>query len=112
MDTLKKNIQPYLKKINLTCENFHVHKLFFFGSVCTEHFHSDSDIDLLIELEPMPPLMLGETILNLWNEFEILFQRKVDLLTTDQQIKNPILKKNINNSKQLFYDRESRKILV
>ena len=112
MDILRNNLRPYIEKLNETCENYPVDKLFFFGSVCTEYFKTSSDIDVIIELEPMKPLMQGETILNLWDEFEALFRRKVDLLTTDQHIKNPILKKNINNTKQLFYDRESGKISV
>ena len=112
MGKLNYNLKPYYIKLTETCENYPIHKLFFFGSVCTEHFKPESDIDLIIELDPMKPLIQGETILNLWDEFENLFQRKVDLLTTDQQIKNPVLKRNINNTKQLFYDRESRKISV
>ena len=112
MQILKYNLLPYVDELNKTCENYPVHRLFFFGSVCTEHFKTESDIDLLIELEPLEPLQQGEVILGLWNEFEDLFQRKVDLLTTDQAIKNPVLKRNIHNTKQLFYDRENRKISV
>jgi predicted nucleotidyltransferase len=112
MDILKHNLKPYHNKLKETCENYPIHKLFFFGSVCTEHFKPMSNIDLIIELYPMKTLVLGETILNLWNEFEDLFKRNVDLLTTDQQIRNPILKRNINNTMQLFYGRESVKISV
>lgn len=112
MNILRYNLEPYFEKLKETCDNYYVYKLFFFGSVCTNNFTQDSDIDLLLELVPMKPLKQGETILDLWNEFEILFQRKVDLITTDQQIKNPVLKRNINNTKQLFYDRENRKISV
>jgi len=112
MCKLNYNLKPYYIKLTETCENYPINKLFFFGSVCTASFNPQSDIDLIIKLEPMKALVQGETILNLWNEFEDIFQRKVDLLTTDQQIKNPVLKRNINNTKQLFYDRESRKISV
>ena len=112
MGKLNYNLKPYYIKLTETCENYPIDKLFFFGSVCTDSFKPESDIDLIIKLVPMNTLVQGETILNLWNEFEDIFQRKVDLLTTDQQIKNPVLKRNINNTKQLFYDRESRKISV
>ena len=110
MNTLLHNLFPYTEDLRKICENNHATKLFFFGSVCTDKFNIESDIDLLIELEQMSPLELGETILNLWNELEDLFGRKVDLLTTDQEIRNPILRKNIDNTKQLFYDRENNKI--
>ena len=59
----------------------------------------------------MPSEEKGEHLLDLWDELEELFQRKVDLLT-DQPIKNTFLKKNIEKTKLLIYDREREEILV
>ena len=47
-------------------------------------------------------------ILSFWDKIEALFQRKVDLLT-DDTIKNPYLKSNINRTKKLIYDGEGEK---
>jgi len=94
------------------CERHHVLKLYVFGSVITAKFDPDrSDIDLIVELAPMPSEEKGEHLLDLWDELEELFQRKVDLLT-DQPIKNTFLKKNIEKTKLLIYDREREEILV
>ena len=59
----------------------------------------------------MPPVEKGEHLLNLWIELEELFQIRVDLLT-DQLIKNPFLKENIERTKMLIYDREREKVLI
>ncbi len=92
------------------CEKFGVNKLYVFGSVAKNRFNSDSsDIDLLVELEPMPPIEKGETLMNLWDAFEDLFSRKVDLLT-DQPIRNPYLRRSIEETKRVVYDRERTKI--
>ena len=72
---------------------------------------TSSDIDLIVELAPMPPLEKGEKLLSLWDELEKLYNREVDLLT-DKPIRNPYLKKAIEETKQLIYDRESEEISV
>ena len=107
--SLNVNLQPYRNTLVETCNKEYICKLYFFGSVCTSKFTEDSDIDLLVELEPMQAVAQGEILLELWNDFEQLFDRKVDLITTDQNIRNPILRKNIENTKQLFYDRARTK---
>mgnify|MGYP001236017715 CR=1 FL=1 len=94
------------------CQQYKVDKLYAFGSVLTDRFDAHtSDLDLIVELEPMSPLEKGETLIMLWEAFETLFARKVDLLT-DQPIKNPYLRQNIERTKQLIYDRKSEKIPV
>jgi uncharacterized protein len=62
------------------CEKHHVQKLSLFGSVLTDHFRLDSDIDLLIEFEK------GHTVgyIGLAHMEKVLskiYDRKVDLRT-------------------------------
>lgn len=103
-------IEIHQDKLNELCEQYGVDKLYVFGSVLTNRFNDDtSDIDLIVELQPMSPIDKGETLLNLSAAMEELFQRKVDLLS-DQPTQNPILKQKINSSKMLIYDRRSQKI--
>jgi len=95
--------------INL-CENYGVNKLYVFGSVARNEFNpKSSDIDLLVELKPMPPIERGEKLMNLWDAFEDLFSRKVDLLT-DQPIRNPYLRQSVEATKQLIYERERTEV--
>ncbi len=107
-DIIHKNIANFIS----TCVLHDVKHVYAFGSSITSAFdEATSDIDLLVEIEENDPLQKGEKLLSLWDTFEILFQRKVDLLT-DSSIKNPVLRKNIDTNKLLIYDGRSRKVLV
>lgn len=109
---LPKIIETRFDKLVALCEQFKVDKLYAFGSVVTTHFNpKTSDLDLIVELEPMPPLEKGETLINLWDALEELFERKVDLMT-DQPIRNPYLRQSVEKTKQLIYDRKREKVLV
>jgi len=68
-------------------------------------------MDLLVELEHMDPIERGETLIQIWDSFEKLFQNKVDLLT-DQPIRNPFLQSSVENTKRLIYDRSQQEIPV
>ena len=93
--------------MNILCDKYGVNKVFVFGSIAKGNFISKtSDIDLIVELNDLPPIEKGEILMKLWNDLENLFARKVDLLT-NLNIKNPYLKKEIENSKFLIYDRAS-----
>ncbi len=92
------------------CKSHKVKHLYAFGSSVTDHFDEDtSDIDLLIEIDTEDPIERGEHLMSIWDKFEQLFQRKVDLLTNGS-IRNPILKKNIDATKVLIYDGKEQKV--
>ncbi len=94
------------------CQAYKVDKIFAFGSSITDHFDpGKSDIDLIVNVDIDDAGDRGEALLSLWNKLEELFGRKVDLLT-DESIRNPFLKDNINRTKKLIYDREREKVLV
>lgn len=105
-EAIKKNAVEFLS----LCESHDVKTLYAFGSSTNEKFNDvSSDIDLLLELNTIDPMKRGENLIDLWDKFEIIFQRKVDLLTTSS-IKNPVLRKNIESSKFLIYDGKERKV--
>jgi predicted nucleotidyltransferase len=105
-DEIKKKIPDF----EALCRNHKVKYIYAFGSAVSGKFNTlSSDIDLLIEIDASDPLERGEYLLILWDIFEARFQRKVDLLT-ESSIKNPYLKKSIDASKVLIYDRASQKI--
>ena len=68
-------------------------------------------VDVVVKLNISDPADRGEALLSLWNNLEQLFKRKVDLLT-EESIKNPYLKKNIDRTKKLIYDGEGEKVFV
>ncbi|MCH1431284.1 MAG: nucleotidyltransferase domain-containing protein [Flavobacteriaceae bacterium] len=86
--------------------------LYAFGSSISNGFDTTkSDIDLMVEIDADDPIERGEKLMQLWDKFEVFFKRKVDLLT-DHSIRNPILRKSIDRTKILIYEREGQKILV
>ncbi len=107
-DSIKNHKEEFLK----LCTTHDVDSLYVFGSSTTDKFdEKSSDIDLLVEVNTPDAIKRGENLLILWDKFEKIFQRKVDLLT-NSSIKNPFLRKNIDASKILIYDRKEHKIFI
>jgi predicted nucleotidyltransferase len=106
-------LENYRIGIMQLCEkNKVVKKLYFFGSALTSRFDSaSSDIDVLIETEDIMPDEKGENLIALWDDLETLFNRKVDLLT-ENSLRNPFLKKEIEQTRKLIYDGQSRQIFI
>jgi hypothetical protein len=103
-------ISSHFDQVVSLCKKYSVDRLYVFGSAVSENFQfNSSDLDLIVELEPMPPLQKGEHLLALWNELETLFNREVDLLT-DKPIRNPYFRKSVEATKQLIYEREGQEI--
>jgi predicted nucleotidyltransferase len=94
------------------CKEHKVNKMYAFGSSITDHFDpSKSDVDVVVELDIQDPLDYGETLLTFWDKLEIFFNRKVDLLT-DESIHNPYLRRTIDSTRKLIYDRQGEKVFV
>ncbi len=101
-------LNKYKKKLADLCNNnLAVNKLYFFGSVLTPTFNEEtSDIDVLVEVADLPPEERGENLIALWDNLESLFNRKVDLLT-ENALRNPFFKREVERTKKLVYDRQS-----
>ena len=98
-------ISKRLDDFKAICLNHGVKYIYAFGSSITDSFDpKTSDIDLLVEIDDADPIERGEKLISLWDTFEDLFNRKVDLLT-DASIRNPFLRKSIDSTKILIYDR-------
>ena len=98
MDIVKKNVA----KLSKLCKKYKVSKLYAFGSVLTEKFTKESDIDLLVSFENIELLEYADNYFDFKFSLEDLFKRKIDLLE-DKAIKNPFFRKSIDNSKELIY---------
>lgn len=62
------------------CQRHHIRKLSLFGSVLTERFRPDSDVDVLVEFEPGgTPSLIGMADLEL--QLSEMLGRRVDLRT-------------------------------
>lgn len=91
------------------CEKYEVEKLYVFGSYALGNYNKNSDIDLIVIMQNINPVKKGENLLALWDDFENLFNKKIDIIT-DQIINNPILFNNIEKNKKLIYDRKNQNL--
>lgn len=65
------------------CQRNHVRKLSLFGSILTERFRPDSDVDVLVEFDPEHvPGFFG--LARIESELSEFFRRKVDLRTPNE----------------------------
>ena len=62
------------------CQENHIRKFAFYGSVLRDDFRPDSDIDVLVEFEPDQPIGLMEVV-GMERRLSELMGRKVDLRT-------------------------------
>ncbi len=99
--------QQILEKIPIlaeTCKKHKVSKLYLFGSVLTENFNNQSDIDMLVEFdEKLSPVERGELYWQLDEILPEILSRKVDIVTIGS-LKNKYFIQNINKTKFTIYE--------
>lgn len=106
-------IQSYLPELHSLFQKYNIEKAFLFGSSATGNFHPDkSDIDLMVSFsKELSVTEKGQGFLDLYDDLNQLFKRKVDLLT-DQPIRNIFLRNSIEKSKILIYDGTGKKAVA
>lgn len=100
--------KKYQTQIQLLCREFHVERLYAFGSVLTKNFKSKSDVDLVVEFKDFGLKGYAFNFFQLKQKLEEMFGRPVDLLE-NQAIRNPFLREEIDETKMLVYDGEKDK---
>lgn len=70
-------------KIKTFCQKYHVKKFSFFGSVLTDRFGPESDIDVLVEFDPNahPTYLL---LVDMEDDLTQLFGRRTDVRTPNE----------------------------
>jgi predicted nucleotidyltransferase len=76
----KINIEIPKERIAEFCRKHHIRRLSFFGSVISEHFTQDSDVDVLVEFEQGQVVGLLR-LAGMEIELSEILGRKVDLRT-------------------------------
>lgn len=97
-----KLIENNIQKIVALCKKYKVNKLFVFGSILTDRFNDDSDVDLVVSFNKAEVSDYFDNYFDFKYSLEDLFGREVDLLE-EQTIKNPYLKKNVDATEVLIY---------
>lgn len=86
------------------CRKWGVRELALFGSVLTDEFRPDSDVDVLITFaDPRPDLGPWlERLDTMREELEALFGRRVDLVEK-KLVRNPFRRQHILTSRRIIY---------
>lgn len=86
------------------CRRHHALRLELFGSATRSDFAPDhSDLDFLVDLPAdLPPGGYADAFFGLKRDLEALFQRPVDLLSS-QQIVNPYLRRRVDAERLTVY---------
>lgn len=93
-----------IKKIIQLCKQYKVRDLSVFGSILTNRFNSNSDIDLLVNFntENHEQWDYVDNYFGFRDALESLLGRNVDLIE-EQGLKNPLLRRNVESSKVRIY---------
>ena len=85
------------------CRQHHVQRLDLFGSAAAGTYRSgESDLDFLVEFEPLPPGAYADTYFGLLEALERLFGQPVDLVVASA-IKNPYFRQSVEQTRALVY---------
>lgn len=98
------NLSPYIKSIRKLCQWTGVKSLYAFGSVLTDEFGGESDVDLIVDMEEIDPLEYTEKYFELKFGLEEILGRSVDLLEERADL-NPIVRLEIERSKVMVYEK-------
>ena len=95
------------EKIKIFCNKWQINKMSFFGSVNTEKFNTESDIDILLSFNDNVSVGFFE-LSDIKVELEHMFDRKVDIIT-DRGLSgssNHIRKKSIQENTKVVFTAE------
>jgi predicted nucleotidyltransferase len=96
-------LTSHIPQIKELCEQHKVDKLYAFGSVLTDRFNKDSDVDMVVRFKSDIPLLeYGDNYFDFKFSLVDVFNRPVDLLE-EQALKNRYFIQHLNETKQLIY---------
>ncbi|MEB3362234.1 MAG: nucleotidyltransferase domain-containing protein [Synechococcaceae cyanobacterium] len=95
--------KPQLAVITAACSQHHVSRLYLFGSLLRPDYRpGQSDIDLLVEFQPLEPSELVDAYFGLEEQLTGRLGTPVDLVMATAR-RNPIVQADIDATKQLLY---------
>lgn len=85
------------------CVLYHVQRLDLFGSAASgSHRKGDSDVDFLVEFQPLPAGAYADAFFGLLDALETLFGGPVDLVV-DSAIQNPYFRQRVEETRTRLY---------
>ena len=95
-------LQQHTRDIQQLCATHKVKSLYAFGSVLTDQFNNNSDVDLIVDFEAIEVSAYADNYFDLKFSLQDIFNRPIDLLE-EKAIKNPYFRNTINEKRQLVY---------
>ncbi len=91
------------EQVAALCREYRVRRLALFGSALRDDFDpSRSDLDFVVEFEPLPAGTYANTYFGLIEALERLFQRPVDLVEAGS-VRNPYFQQEIDSHQEPLY---------
>ncbi|MDQ8054302.1 MAG: nucleotidyltransferase domain-containing protein [Pedobacter sp.] len=97
-----KLIDDHIDNLNELCSTHSVDKMYIFGSALNSNFNSKSDMDFLVKFKSIDLANYFDNYMDFKEKLKNLFGRDIDLVE-EQTLRNPILIRSINRSKELVY---------
>ena len=95
-------LETYTPQIIKLCETHKVKSLYAFGSVLTNRFNSNSDIDLVVDFNNIETAEYADNYFDFKFSLQNVLNQPIDLLE-EKAIRNPYFKQAIHNQRQLVY---------
>ena len=95
-------LERYATDIAKLCENHKVRSLYAFGSILTDSFNKESDIDLIVDFSNMEVEDYADNYFDFKFSLQDILKRPIDLLE-EKAIKNPYFRQSINQQRLLVY---------
>lgn len=95
-------LEEFTPEINRLCKIYNVRKLYAFGSILTDNYNPESDIDLIVDFAHIPLEDYADNYFDFKFSLQDMFNRSVDLLE-EQAIRNPYFRDAVNQQRQLVY---------
>ena len=97
-------VQEKLKELVDLCKNHGVRRLALFGSAAIGSFNrSSSDLDLIVEFNPMSPVQHADNYFGLMEDLQELFHVSVDLIEL-APIRNPFFRQAVAETEEVLYE--------
>ena len=97
-------IEKHKSELIRICKSLNVIRLYAFGSVVTDKFDKDSDIDFLISFpDNMTIEEYTENYFQLHYNLRELFKHEIDIVT-ERTLSNPYFIESIEESKKMIYE--------
>jgi len=95
-------LDKHIIDIRKLCSLYNVKELYAFGSVLTNEFTAESDVDLIVDFAPIDISLYADNYYDFKFSLQNILNRRIDLLE-EKAIKNPYFKQSLHQHKKLIY---------